>query len=219
MQALLLLLAMILEKMVSAILMLPFLQISAQIISLNPDMIPHLLQGKNIIHYITKVSSFLRSESGPDDRSQKKITQEELMKIIYFPTFFRYSNGNHSVNKVNCEEDDALTAMIAYNKSGRNRTSVFSGKKSSSFYALDEPLPTLKDMCIRILQENVDRIDECGNLDYKVLQPILERAKPDDLMRIEEYNPKLMDDTGKIRIWITPISQCVMIVIFPWPQF
>ena len=92
--------------------------------------------------------------------------------------------------------------MIAYNKSGRNRTSVFSGKKSSSFYALDEPLPTLKDMCIRILQENVDRIDECGNLDYKVLQPILERAKPDDLMRIEEYNPKLMDDTGKIRNYI-----------------
>ena len=154
---------------------------------------PHLLQGKNI-HYITKVSIFLRSESGPD-RYQKKKTQEELMKII----FFRYSNGNHAVNKVNCEEDDALTAMIAYNKSGRNRTSVFSGKKSSSFYALDEPLPTLKDMCIRILQENVDRIDECGNLDYKVLQPILERAKPDDLMRIEEYNPKLMDDTGKIR--------------------
>merc|ERR1719433_1318119 len=112
------------------------------------------------------------------------------------PSTSRYSNGNHSGNKVNCEEDDALTAMIAYNKSGRNRTSVFSGKKSSSFYALDEPLPTLKDMCIRILQENVDRIDECGNLDYKVLQPILERAKPDDLMRIEEYNPKLMDDTG-----------------------
>ena len=52
--------AMILEKMVSAILMLPFLQISAQIISLNPDMNPHLLQGKNI-HYITKVSFFLRS--------------------------------------------------------------------------------------------------------------------------------------------------------------
>ena len=52
-----LLLAMILEKMVSAILMLPFLQISAQIISLNPDMNPHLLQGKNI-HSITKVSFF-----------------------------------------------------------------------------------------------------------------------------------------------------------------
>ena len=72
-EALLLLLAMILEKMVSAILMLPFLQISAQIISLNPDMIPHLLQGKNI-HYITT----LRSE---------KITEDELMKIIFFNIF------------------------------------------------------------------------------------------------------------------------------------
>ena len=113
--------------------------------------------------------------------------------------FFRLANGHHFVNPNN-DDDDALTAMIAYNKSGRNRTAVFSGKKTGSFYALDEPIPTLKDMCIRILQENVDRIDECGNLGYNVLQPILERAKPDDLMRIEEYNPKLMDDTGKILI-------------------
>ena len=45
--------------------------------------------------------------------------------------------------------------------------------------------------------ENVDQIDECGNLDYNVLKPVLERAKPDDLMRIEEYNPRLMDDTGE----------------------
>ena len=48
--------------------------------------------------------------------------------------------------------------------------------------------------------ENVDQIDECGNLDYTVLKPVLERAKPDDLMRIEEYNPKLMDDTGEYNI-------------------
>ena len=49
--------------------------------------------------------------------------------------------------------------------------------------------------------ENVDQIDECGNLDYTVLKPVLERAKPDDLMRIEEYNPKLMDDTGEYNIF------------------
>ena len=88
--------------------------------------------------------------------------------------------------------------MIAYSKSNRNRTAVYSGKKTSVFYSPDEPFPTLKDMCILILQENVDRIDECGNLDYKVMKPVLERAKPDDLMRIEEYNPKLMDDTGTL---------------------
>ena len=74
MQETLLLLAMILEKMVSAILMLPFLQISAQIISLNPDMNPHLLQGKNI-HYITKVSFFLRSESEENNTRKLYIFQ------------------------------------------------------------------------------------------------------------------------------------------------
>ena len=75
---LLLLLAMILEKMVSAILMLPFLQISAQIISLNPDMNPHLLQGKNI-HYITKVSVFLlRSES--EENNTRRIKENYIFQ-------------------------------------------------------------------------------------------------------------------------------------------
>ena len=50
--------AMILEKMVSAILMLPFLQISAQIISLNPDMNPHLLQGKNFFLFFRETDRF-----------------------------------------------------------------------------------------------------------------------------------------------------------------
>ena len=79
MQETLLLLAMILEKMVSAILMLPSLQISAQIISLNPDMNPHLLQGKNI-HYTLLKSVFFCIQS------QKEITQEK-MKIIFSNIF------------------------------------------------------------------------------------------------------------------------------------
>ena len=89
-----LLLAMILEKMVSAILMLPFLQISAQIISLNPDMNPHLLQGKNI-HYITKVSFFLRSESGPD-RYQKKKNTRRINENYIFQIFKWKSCGQQS---------------------------------------------------------------------------------------------------------------------------
>ena len=63
--------------------------------------------------------------------------------------------------------------------------------------------------------ENVDQIDECGNLDYTVLKPVLERAKPDDLMRIEEYNPKLMDDTGEYNIWNKSDN---FFAKFPWKQ-
>jgi hypothetical protein len=40
-------------------------------------------------------------------------------------------------------------------------------------------------------------IVDCHGLDFKVLEPILERAKPEKLMQIEDYNPYLTELTGK----------------------
>ena len=59
-------------------------------------------------------------------------------------------------------------------------------------------VPKLYDMCILILQENVDNIDECGGLSYDILEPILLRAKPNTLMNIEDHNEYLLEDTGKM---------------------
>ena len=53
-------------------------------------------------------------------------------------------------------------------------------------------------MCIRVLQENLESIDECGGLPYDILEPVLSRAKPSVLMNIENYNVYLKEDTGKI---------------------
>lgn len=53
-------------------------------------------------------------------------------------------------------------------------------------------------MCVHILQEHVDSIEECGGLPYDVLEPILERAVPSTLARIEEYNVHLMQDTSPL---------------------
>ena len=92
-------------------------------------------------------------------------------------------------------DDDAITVMIANAKSGRNRTAVYSGRKTSAF-SQHEKFPSLIQLCVLVLQENVSRIDECGNLPYEMLKPILERGKPEDIMRIEDYNPRLMEDTG-----------------------
>ncbi len=93
-------------------------------------------------------------------------------------------------------DDEALSAMMAFSKSGRGRTSVYSGRKTSAF-SKDEKFPSLKDLCIVVLQDNVDLIDECGDADYTMMKPVLQRARPDDLMRIENCNPKFMEDTGK----------------------
>ena len=59
-------------------------------------------------------------------------------------------------------------------------------------------VPKLYDLCILILQENVDNIDECGGLSYDILEPILLRAKPNTLMNIEDHNEYLLEDTGKM---------------------
>ena len=59
-----------------------------------------------------------------------------------------------------------------------------------------EKFPSLIQLCVHVLQDNVSRIDECGNLPYEMLKPILERGKPEDILRIEDYNPRLMEDTG-----------------------
>ena len=114
------------------------------------------------------------------------------------PNFNSETPNNHKINgkNINMSDDYALTQMIALSKSQRSRTAVYSGRKTSAF-SKDEKFPTLFQLCVCVLQDNVSRIDECGNLPFVTLKPILERGKPDDLMRIEDYNPRLMEDTGK----------------------
>ena len=59
-------------------------------------------------------------------------------------------------------------------------------------------VPSLHELCIHVLQENVDSIEECGGLPYDVMKPVLERASPDTLSNIEECNVYLMEDTGEL---------------------
>ena len=51
-------------------------------------------------------------------------------------------------------------------------------------------------MCVIKLQDNVDTITDTRGLDFDVLEPILERAKPETLMLIEDYNSYLTEYTG-----------------------
>ena len=57
-------------------------------------------------------------------------------------------------------------------------------------------VPRLSEMCVIKLQDNVDTITDTRGLDFDVLEPILERAKPETLMLIEDYNSYLTEYTG-----------------------
>ena len=71
-----------------------------------------------------------------------------------------------------------------------NRTKVFSGNKQQQ----RSDIPSLYEMCIRILQENIDFLETTGGVPFDILRPVLERAKPEQLSNIEYYNPYLLEE-------------------------
>ena len=70
--------------------------------------------------------------------------------------------------------------------------------QKTSAFSQHEKFPSLIQLCVQVLKDNVSRIDKCGNLPFEMLKPIQERGKPEGIMRIEDYNPRLMVDTGEL---------------------
>ncbi|XP_067277693.1 elongin A, like [Pseudorasbora parva] len=67
----------------------------------------------------------------------------------------------------------------------KNKMQVYSGSKM----AFLPTMMTLYQQCIRALQNNIDSLYEIGGVPFEILEPVLERCTPEQLLRIEEYNP------------------------------
>ncbi|XP_075719791.1 elongin-A-like [Rhinoderma darwinii] len=57
---------------------------------------------------------------------------------------------------------------------------------------------SLYEQCIRILQNNIDSIQEVGGVPFEILKPVLDRCTPEQLNRIEDCNPVFMEDSGNL---------------------
>ncbi|XP_057332272.1 transcription elongation factor B polypeptide 3 isoform X2 [Microplitis mediator] len=88
------------------------------------------------------------------------------------------------------EEDKALNDAI-YAKN--IRTKVYSGNKTSY-----TSVPSLYELCIRVLIENIEALECTGGVPYYLLKPVLDRATADQLYMIEHYNPYLIEDTDTL---------------------
>ncbi|XP_070489950.1 transcription elongation factor B polypeptide 3-like [Chironomus tepperi] len=84
-------------------------------------------------------------------------------------------------------ESELLTKSISSIKS---RTRIFSGNARSQ-----SEVPTLKSSCLRILTQNLDDFECIGAVPFNVIRPALEKAKPEQLTKIEYYNPYLLDES------------------------
>ncbi|XP_055855698.1 transcription elongation factor B polypeptide 3 [Episyrphus balteatus] len=71
------------------------------------------------------------------------------------------------------------------------RTKVYSGVKTGALLSV----PSLFDICIRILQKNIDALEYTGGVPFDVLRPVLERTTPQQLLNFEDYNAYLLEDT------------------------
>ncbi|XP_011332905.1 transcription elongation factor B polypeptide 3 isoform X2 [Ooceraea biroi] len=95
------------------------------------------------------------------------------------------------INPIHRKEEIKVADEIIYVKN--QRTKVYSGNKVGY-----TSVPTLYDMCIRILIENIDALEFTGGVPFDILKPVLERATPDQLFILEHHNPYLMEDTDTL---------------------
>lgn len=74
----------------------------------------------------------------------------------------------------------------------RARTKVYSGNKCA------QTVGSLQEMCIRVLQKNVDALEYTGGVPFLILEPILLKCSASQLDQIEYYNPYLAEDTNDL---------------------
>ncbi|XP_069462235.1 elongin-A-like isoform X2 [Ambystoma mexicanum] len=87
-----------------------------------------------------------------------------------------------------------------------NDMNCFTGKRLNSkmqVYSGSKPIflskmLSLYEQCLRVLQNNIDLLHEVGGVPFEILEPVLERCTPEQLNRIEEYNPSFVEESDHL---------------------
>ncbi|XP_020631064.1 elongin-A-like [Orbicella faveolata] len=77
--------------------------------------------------------------------------------------------------------------------SRKSRTQVFSGRRLQA-----GTITSLYELSMKILIENIDALGDTGGVPCDILQPVLEKCNPQQLLHLEECNPYFIDDTDPL---------------------
>ncbi|VDK70794.1 unnamed protein product [Litomosoides sigmodontis] len=82
-------------------------------------------------------------------------------------------------------------------------------------------VPTLQNLCIKILIANINSIEEVGDTPYFLLKPVLEKCSPSQLCLIERRNPQLMEDSDELweRIVNRAFPKCEVLDDETWREY
>ncbi|CAG7824973.1 unnamed protein product [Allacma fusca] len=103
----------------------------------------------------------------------------------------RYEDSLLSMSDKPANDFEALSSMMS---SRKDRTKVYSGNKTGFV----GKLPTLFEMSIRVIQENLDCLGYTGGVPYDILKPALKCATVKQLEEIEFYNSYLQEYTDEL---------------------
>ncbi|KAM8851495.1 elongin A, like [Synchiropus picturatus] len=106
------------------------------------------------------------------------------------PSSFEYYE--RKVEKKSYEVLDESTVFTGQRLN--KKMQVYSGAKTVFLPAM----MSLYQQCIRTLQNNIDLLYETGGVPFEVLEPVLERCTPEQLLRIEEFNPMYIGETDHL---------------------
>jgi transcription elongation factor B polypeptide 3 len=90
---------------------------------------------------------------------------------------------------------EAEKASLLGFTSRKGRTTVYSGTARGTLYT---HVLKLEDLCLRILMDNVDKLGAVGDAPYYLIKPVLRKCDPVQLMRVEDLNPVLLEDTDEL---------------------
>ncbi|XP_029963039.1 elongin A, like [Salarias fasciatus] len=82
-----------------------------------------------------------------------------------------------------CEASEDSTVFTGQRL--HKKMQVYSGAKAAFLPAM----MSLYQQCIRTLQNNINLLHETGGVPFEILEPVLERCTPEQLLHIEECNP------------------------------
>ncbi|XP_030203683.1 elongin-A [Gadus morhua] len=99
------------------------------------------------------------------------------------------SPQRRKVPQANGEDESGFTG-----KRFNSKMTVYSGTKTAYL----PKMMSLYEQCLRVLQNNIDSIDEVGGVPFLILEPVLERCTPEQLYRIEECNSCFIADSDDL---------------------
>ncbi|KAJ8250293.1 hypothetical protein COCON_G00222150 [Conger conger] len=137
----------------------------------------------------------------PPEESPKKASVGSVMDLlnIPLPTFLPECEDFTGFPYFEKKSEDEACSMgeeapVFTGQRLNRKMQVYSGAKTTYLPSM----MSLYQQCIRTLQNNIDLLYEIGGVPFEILEPVLERCTPEQLLRIEECNPVYIGDTDHL---------------------